>query len=164
MTSNQETTPTDLEKLLGLLNEYTGKLREVCEEIRTARYRRFQSMIMAAIGLSAAGAMFAIWFVVGGPPTKGAYIATMGVAVVIGATFVAFMTWTWMLRIRRQLPMGVEQVAATVERLIKLASQYQEHASQRIGERFEFELRLAEAEGALRVYRSLTGRPRVDWD
>ncbi|MBM3502143.1 MAG: hypothetical protein FJX74_26115 [Armatimonadetes bacterium] len=55
----------------------------------------------------------------------------------------------------RRAPFDAQQIAATVERLIRLCSQYGEHAAERVGDRFEFELRLAEAEGALRTYREL---------
>jgi len=51
-----------------------------------------------------------------------------------------------------------EQVAFTLFRLVQMASQYHEHAASEYSDKFELELRLTEAEGVLRMHRSIFGK------
>ncbi len=77
------------------------------------------------------------------------------VAAVLGASLsIVPLLWIGPLARSREL-YDVHQVASTVERLLRTASQYGEHATQALGDKFEFDIRLAEAEAALRVYRNV---------
>jgi hypothetical protein len=62
------------------------------------------------------------------------------------------------LRDRQQRTFDVHQVATTVEKLIRTASQYGDHSINRIGDKFEFDIRLAEAEASLRLYQEVFQR------
>jgi|WetSurMetagenome_2_1015567.scaffolds.fasta_scaffold64615_4 hypothetical protein len=154
--STQGIASSDLAQLMQLLKEYTGKLRDICDSVRQNKFRRMQTAMLMAIGLMGGGAACAAVLLKQDFPFEMRSLMAVGIG---GVMAIATVWWFATLRLRFLSPRSFdsEQVAATVERLVKLASQYQEHSVQRIGERFEFELRLAEAEGALRAYKRLTG-------
>lgn len=151
----------DLDKILLLMKEYGEKLRSITDDYSTFRSRQLQTLAVMFIAI------------ITGATTVYAYIfdrkeltyqlndqlipimvATIGA---VGAFFV--LSTTLLARRRYRHSYDAHQIAATVERLIQMGSQYKEHASNRIGEKFEFELRLAEAEAALRLYQDVFERP-----
>lgn len=142
----------DLEKILSLLQEYTQKLKQICEERMEARYRSFQVATFTAIVFVVAISGFFVWF------TNSSEFKASGVVLpiatsVIGLTIAAFFVqFTSLNRMRYRHAFDAEHVAATVKRMIKTASQYSEHASTKLSDKFEFDLRLAEAEAALMLY------------
>ncbi|MCG3148537.1 MAG: hypothetical protein PCFJNLEI_01981 [Verrucomicrobiae bacterium] len=147
----------DLEKVVSLLREYTQKLRSLCEERATWRYRRMQVGMtagMAMMGLLAMVYIFKFSFSQASPVTEKLLPMLVPLIAMLLGTFVVAYT-----SFGRRFATGAEaeQVAATLERLVKLASQYGEHARFRIGDRFEYELRLAEAEGALKTFSRIFG-------
>jgi hypothetical protein len=159
-----EVTSTDLEKLLILLREYTEKLREIGDERLSSEYRRVQSRasgIAMAVILIGFGSFLAWNF---RKELSGQVYWTLLIAIIGAATAAVSVTTTGSLRRGERTKYDSEQVSATIERLIRLASQYNDHARNRISDQFEFELRLAEAEGVLRTYRKLfhTGRGSDD--
>ncbi len=159
MSLTNEVTPADLDRLMELLKEYTYKLREICEEIRSNRFRQ-----MLTIALMGGGTLLVpICFIAiinstkNMPSFEPLFIAASFIVIMP----VCLMIYVYLNKWKMSRSVDTEQVAATVKRIIKLASQYQEHSKQNIGERFEFELRLAEAEGALEVYYKMTNQEKV---
>jgi hypothetical protein len=156
----------DFEKLMLLLREYTEKLMSLSEEYAALRYRRIQTLAVTVVtlvtALSVAIGYFRIRADVGGIPADAIVpilTATIGAVGAIMFAWVGFAT-----RSRFKYSYDTHQVAATVESLVKTASQYSEHARRLISERFEFDLRLAEAEAALRVYYEVFDRERLRKD
>lgn len=153
-------TTTELSHLLRLLTEYTAKLREICEERATGRYRLFQSTAVGGTAVATALYMFAALFTRNSKPTDSdfllpATIATVGAVVVVFIVLTASSSST---QFRHSY--DAKQVASTVELLIKTLSQHSEHASRRISRKFEYDLRLAEAEAALQMYKVLFDKTR----
>src|ERR1039457_6483537 len=157
MTNAPPATPEDLTKLMVLLQEYTQKLRIFCEERVTMRYRREQISMIITVGFIVLVAALVPLFLSVLTEQKSTDFFRSIFPLAVAAIFVPFAWFMWSQtgfggRSTRHLTSDVEQVAATVERLIKLASQYAEHSQLRIADRFEYELRLAEAEGALKTF------------
>jgi hypothetical protein len=154
--SSLPATADDIVKLMTLLQEYTQKLRAMCEAKMSAQFRRAQSVMVLSVSFCFF-MIAALWlfgeknpFINPAGSVDSAFhllmIAALGVCVIVVVA-------QFLLGPRgHSTTSDVEQVAATVERLVKLASQYAEHSQLRIGDRFEYELRLAEAEGALKTF------------
>jgi hypothetical protein len=143
----------ELTKILELLKEYTGKLRSICEEKTSDSFRLAQigSLAGCVVGLAlAVGIALAFKRVEWPEFLLPVSIAATGVIMVFSWIYVMISP-----SIRFSRSYDARQVAATIERLIRTASQYNEHANRRISDRFEFDLRLAEAEGALQRYQRL---------
>lgn len=152
--NDKSASPADLEKLMLLLREYTQKLRAMCEDRATVQYRTFQ---MSAVAVGVLGAVMVTVAAFFEKDAKFEFLAKSfaPIGIVMALFFVILNVKSGR---RSYMATEAEQVAATVERLVKLASQYAEHSSLRIGDRFEFELRLAEAEGALHTFRRIFQR------
>lgn len=155
-------TNEDIKRLLELLKEYTEKLRTLCERHMVARDRRIQVITLAAVVVMTIGAVVSIWilrlpFDAHDPGEKaiiGALLFTFGT--LVAGTFVISGAGT------TKTLYDAHQLAITVEKLIKTSSQYGEHSRKRIADTFEFDLRLAEAEAALQVYKETFRRRLVD--
>lgn len=148
MMQSPEPDKADFEKLTILLMEYTEKLRRVCEAKSRARFRQLQ---LSAIIMSTFAALISFAFIFNEKSKILEITSIIPVAVSVMVCFyVFFQTYS-----RSGVSFDAHHLAATVERLIRLASQYNEHASRRIGDRFELDLRIGEAEGALRLYQRL---------
>ncbi|NEO88733.1 MAG: hypothetical protein F6J87_31585 [Spirulina sp. SIO3F2] len=143
----------DLDRLLQLLSEYTAKLRKLCEERAERRNRLMQSTALMTTAMVVLVTFFYEFI--------GRDKATDSQVKII---MIAGMSVPMVFAFTRALPgtrltygYDAKQVYVTVERLIKTASQYSEHSSRRLSDKFEFDLRLAEAEAAMHMYRELFG-------
>ena len=155
----EEATTEDLDKVMQLLTEYTDKLRAICEEKEESRFRRLQMMSMSMIVLMTvmASVMFLVMGEIGSL-TSRSYTAPLMI-LVAGVTFAAFFFLTTTMSSRRmRYSFQAKQIALTVEKLISLASQYSEHSTRKISDKFEFDLRVAEAEAALHMYEEVFNR------
>ena len=168
MTENKtEATTEDLDKVMQLLTEYTDKLRAICEEKEESRFRRLQMMSMSMIVLMSVlmSVMFLIMREGFGSQSQSFTLPLL--ILVGGVTFAAFFFLTTTMSSRRlRYSFQAKQIALTVEKLISLASQYSEHSTRKIADKFEFDLRVAEAEAALHMYEEVfsrhDGEPRKD--
>jgi hypothetical protein len=147
--------PEDLTKVLRLLQEYTTKLREICDEQASFRFRRLQLSSWFSGILSGAAALVA-WLL----SSRGDFIKSVPIAIAItglltAAIGAAYATFTASSYDRSRRIHDGYQLAKTVEQLVKVISQYREHASYRLGDILEFDLRLSEAEAALRTFRTV---------
>lgn len=153
------TSRNDIEKLMSLLREYTEKLRAICDEYSDVRMRRYQSMVISIVALATGALSFVSYAAKGSIFILNSEFAIPLLLGVIGVTFSLFFTqFAADSRSRFRGAYDAHQVASTVQRLIQTASQYNEHSSQKISDKFEFELRLSEADAALRIYEDLFGR------
>jgi hypothetical protein len=148
-TPHEPITTTDMDKVMVLLKEYTGKLRRLCEDRIMTRNRDWGTFTTTStLFIVVAGMAFIL---------ETLDLVPVGTAAsVLGLIALVLAISVFRLRIRRpHFNFDAAQIASTVERLIGTASQYQEHSPQRLGDRFEFSLRLAEAEATLRMYYSV---------
>lgn len=148
---------TDTTKILALVQEYADKLRALCVAYADAKAKRQQ---MALISVTLLTMMTAIFLSVGKLYIPNADFSSrifQGIMAVFGAC-IAMVPLYWIGPLARSKNLyDVHQVALTVERLLRTASQYSEHATQALGDKFEFDIRLAEAEAALHVYYNVFG-------
>ena len=148
----------DLHTILKLMEEYTRKLREICEFEYSSKYRQFQIMTLSLIAILLG--FFAIAGII--LTSKENIFASINYQYLFGSMFVGVVAF-FIIGVfyispkffspRLRYAFDAMQLARNLEHIIKMASQYQEHAGMRIGDKFEFELRLAEAEGALHMYK-----------
>ena len=138
----------DGEKILSLLQEYIRTLQEACRREADRRYR-FTLLRIASGTVLALVALFVgyvsndhVW---NSFPVIAAGGAAVGAAVALVAAFRAGKSYT----------PDAAVIGDTVKRLVQTASQYNEHASHLLGHKFEFELRLAEADAVLGMYGKL---------
>jgi hypothetical protein len=96
-----------------------------------------------------------------GVETKTESFLPMTIAAIGAAMAAMLVTTTTMSRRRFRTSFDGKHLFGTVERLVRTASQYSEHASRRLSDKFMFDLRLAEAEAVLQMYKELY-MPRSD--
>lgn len=159
--------PDDIEKMMSLLAEYSVKLRTMCDGYNKNLIRKSEisalSLIATIMSVTIAVTVTAI-----GPNVdlikefdfneKIAVYVFVGIGIVVSLS--AFAGTISNTRYRAQYDM--HQVAVTLEKIVRMSSQYGEHAIRKIGDRFEFEIRLAEAEASLRVYEQVFRRGERD--
>lgn len=146
----------ELDKLVRLLQEYTAKLREVCEHRADTRLRLIQ--IVGIMGAVMAGLMSVFIF------SFEVQSSNLGTSMaIIPAVVIVFMTmYLTMMKSRFRYSFDADRIAASVERLVRLASQFNEHSGKSVSDKFELDLRIAEAEGALRYYQRIF-QVEADW-
>ena len=148
--------PTDVNKLMALMKEYTATLRATCEHEVNRRYR------FMIFNLT----MFSICvFLVGGSAVVLRYVSTSTYTLIGGTGLIMLVSLAWLLYGREGFGHGrysedADELAATVGRLIEISYQYRQHASKRVADKFEFDLRLTEADAVMRTYKSLF-KPRA---
>lgn len=148
---------TEIERLLPLLTEYTSKLRDACEERlgqRRARKRYLWLFLSTALGLVG----FTLQFNLVADISKNYLQVTGSVLVAFAAiTFFVSVYFPWLGFGPRDVRHEASELAAVVERLVRIVSQYSEHSPVSTGGRLEFEVRLVEAESVLRLYQVAFG-------
>ena len=154
----------DSRKMLALIQEYADKLRALCDGYIEEKSKRQQFVLSAAtvFFIIAVTFTFAISSFAKLQNSSSAFGGA--IAVISATTACMFLIFLRSSAKRTMRSYDLHQVASTVERLLRTASQYSEHASQSLGDKFEFDIRLAEAEAALRMYKEVFGeteqRPR----
>ncbi|PZN77066.1 MAG: hypothetical protein DM484_15315 [Candidatus Methylumidiphilus alinenensis] len=157
ITGTIEATREDLNKVMKLLNEYTDKLRAICEEHEVSRFRRLQMMSMSMIVLMSVVASSMLFALRDHGPFSSFTLPLLVLVVGVTASSFFFLTTTMTSR-RFRYSFQAKQIALTVQKLISLASQYSEHSASKISDKFEFDLRVAEAEAALHMYEEVFNR------
>lgn len=156
------TSRDDTAKILALVQEYAEKLRALSVAYLDARTKRQQILMMSIMLLSVATAAlaFSIKLFL---PNADLNSSTLPIIVGLIGVTLSVLPAIWIAPLSRSRELyDVHQVASTVERLLRTASQYSEHSAQTIGDKFEFDIRLAEAEAALHVYQNVFG-DRARW-
>ncbi len=145
-----------------LLQEYTTKLRDICDAKLQASFR---ALVTASTGMGLVTVVAILLLLLGftmlREPGPFSPISMAVVSVFLGLLgVISYLVGVVRPRFsRHRLSFDADQVAATVRKLVKLCSQYSEHSSRQIAEKFEFDLRIAEAEAALRLYYEVFGKP-----
>lgn len=144
----------DVQKMMSLVQEYSEKLRIMCENYIERKAKTQQSLLMmfaffGAIALSSLS-FISIPFI--SDQNKDNIMPILS-SFVLAATIATSIMIMATRKVRDYY--DIHQVAMTVERLIRTASQYGEHSIQNLSDKFEFDIRLAEAEAALRVYKNI---------
>ena len=148
---------SDREKALSLLAEYSEKLRESCEKRIQQRQRYFSSFVMSLATVVVVVLVFVT--LKNGGSQRISFDETqyfvVGSAIFVGfsATLLSFI----LVAPRRSARYNADHLAIILERLISTVSQYNEHSSTSIGDSFEFELRLADADASIMMYKDVFG-------
>lgn len=155
MNTETQAKPDDFSKVLQLLEEYTTKLSHICDQKLQADYRTL--LIHGILGALCVFFITIVGFMAFGDSKGFSGTAIMGAFLAFGVilTLLIYMVGFHFLLgrpYRFKFAFDADQIAATIERLIKLCSQYGEHSLKHISDRFEYELRLAEAEATLKLY------------
>jgi hypothetical protein len=130
-----------------LLKEYTNKLRLICESKSQDDFRGFLVNGITAAVIFIPLTYAVILFFREGTNSLIAFAASVSVICILMVVIASYSSHK-----RRRYTFDADQIASSLRRLIKLSSQYNEHAPSRISQKFEFEIRLAEAEASLRYY------------
>jgi len=153
----------DADKILLLLKEYSSKLLVVCNE-HAAKKR--QASLVLATGMAIASVALVNFMLVFGFTSRSYDIPMNLIYEILGVmALISFFAGLMVLLRQRfsrsNLGFDAEGLALIVTRLIDIASQYREHASDSIGYKFEFDLRLTEAEAALHMCYRVFGIPEL---
>lgn len=149
---------SDLDKMLGLLKEYTRLLRETCQR-ELERRTRIATLRVAAACIASLATLGAIGYLqYQNVPAVGSTISALAMCGALALFSVVVSLFTN----RGTFSYDADQVAHTLQRLTEMTSQYSEHATRRISDKFELDLRLAEAEGVLKMYTKLFGYEHID--
>lgn len=145
-----------LQLLLGSLAEYAAKLKSAYNEWTALKWRLALTILVSLAILTVVGFVFAIL------DTARLDISERRVAgslLTILLLILAFGVVSFVLSIRRRARLKrseVEILAEQVARLIRLASQFEQHGKvEDFSEKMLLDLRLAEAEASLRYSREL---------
>lgn len=148
-----ETPESDLDKLVSLLKEYTAMLSEDCERQldRRVRFRLFRRAGGIVLGIVVIVIGYYAHAQIPAPSLTQMLLFMMGFAIFFFSLFPSA------VREKQKHAYHAGQVALTLRRLVSMASQYGEHATKRFSDKFELDLRLAEAESILRTYQEVFG-------
>jgi len=141
--------PTDLGKVMVLIQEYTGTLRDVCQRELDRRNNRAVALIVTS---AFAVIAFAITFALTRTNENGVTLFAISV-IVLFVLLAAYLGSRF-----RLYSQDADELASVVRRLVEVASQFSEHASKRIADKYEFNLRLREADAVLRQYDAIFKR------
>lgn len=153
--SLDEAVGPSLEVLVTALGEYAGKLRAMCDEWRGMRARRITTVMLAiAVSFFGIGGLGILHQAIG-PGYRTIYV--LGFTMVMVGSLLFITDWFFrdaqrMRQVRGEIFVAAEQVG----RLIKLGSQF-EHFAESVNKKIMLDLRLAEAEGALRYSTMVVG-------
>lgn len=142
----------DSDRAMELLSEYSQKLRLVCKDHLQQKSVRLLSIFvaMALVVL----VMAVAYLIISGifEIRTEAKPSILILCVLIAAMFPVFVVFYFRGGMYQY---DADHLALIVERLISTASQYSEHAASSLSRKFEFDLRLAEADASLKMYRSV---------
>lgn len=160
----------DFERLQKFLEEYTTKLQQACELKARDNDRQNRRSTLAILGAFINFVLIiGISILLGDVPVSSDYrtiLFSMYSFLSLFVLFVLFMLRLWRnitsVKItdiifgnsleERKKQISAQVLAKSLEKIIKLASQYSEHAMNHIGNKFEFDIRVAEAEATLQMY------------
>lgn len=150
--------PEDLTELLKLLQEYTDKVRRFCEaeeQIRTVRScRRAVLLLIAGVSFFGVG-----YYLLNGLPVDAnagdQILWPLSCIVSALSTLLLLLDFALLTKNKILHEITGEELYRILTDLTKAASQYFEHSKKRVGENFEFTVRLSEAEAVLNLYKKL---------
>lgn len=161
------TSNTDADRILGLLAEYTGKLKALLSDARINRAKwgsvSVTLFVVAGIGISLF--LAPIWSS-SGVSYYNPYELSAFLFCILAAVFAGLAAFFRARTLSSDVLLSLSEVAGGLERLVGLASQYTEYGRLAFSKKLEFELRLAEAEAALQshavlVLKGKTRRPKA---
>lgn len=142
----------DMSGVLLLMKEYTEKLRTVCDSYAAVRYRKIQLFVIFCIFVTSA--MYFYFYLdnsdmlfVNKVNYENLGVLVFGASVPLLFALLAIFTPT-----SRRSVYDAHNLASIVERLIRTVSQYNEHSNLGMLNRFEVDLRIAEADAAIKIY------------
>ncbi|HXP83675.1 MAG TPA: hypothetical protein VN841_03090 [Bryobacteraceae bacterium] len=152
--SPTETPRAPYDKILSLLQEYTKTLREARERELDRRYRCTVLQVGTLVFLAGGGLyLFQL--------SKDRAVSVADLYILGGAALaLTGLVWSAISRGIKRYSYDAEEVAGALSDLIEMAYQLSEHASKRITNRFEFDLRLGEAKAVLRTHHDAFGPPK----
>ena len=154
------------ETILKLLSEYSAKLKEMAEQ----KYRlHTRLIILRLIVIGITGGIFTavLWFYTQNQGfTKFAFSAPYFIISISGFILGAALVVVFRSELIKDelLIQEIDVSALKLEKLVRAASQITEHVEKDLGNRLELDLRLVEAESALRRARSFMGGVHRDKD
>lgn len=147
----------ELSKLLSHLKEYTEKLRKIneakrSEELLKTKIKAMSWVSFVIVVVMAYGSLMAS---VGNAAYYRYFIALFAMSAVV-FTFSQVQLWYFSyVGQKRYYSIEADVTATTVLKLSRIISQYNEQAGRKLGLDLEYELRVAEADGALSFYREV---------
>jgi hypothetical protein len=161
--------PLELTRLMELMKEYSAKLRQICEAQlnNKSKIDLYYSVIIS--GFIAAIIIIAFTLII--PVHQDSHsvityflfnlkehILDVAAFVLSLISIILPMTFFYTKSTKKNLlQYDAHQMATTVSKLIQTTSQYSEHATGLLSNKFEFDLRLAEAEASLHMYETVFG-------
>lgn len=143
-----------VEVLLSSLAEYTQKLKLACDRWVSQRVRFQMNLFIMVVPMMVAGSLF-YFFVRGERDLLFPLFAIAGLALM---TIAYFLFSRSLGEIRLSYNKNeIDVMARQVGRLIRLASQYEEHVAPDFTSRMMLDLRLAEAEAVLQYSERIVG-------
>lgn len=145
-------------KILGLLAEYSNTLKEMSDSTEKLQTRLFiLTMLSFSILVVAVGAFSYGWLRL---QSGGNWFFMLIAACCLLPVILFLRLYVSSQTKRRLIKRQSAIVSLKLEKIVQLASQIGEHGDLTPADKLEFELRLVEAEGALRYARS-TGSPNL---
>lgn len=138
----------DRKLIISLLNEYSEKLLKICEQI-DRQQRNFDFLWLL---LAFAWTMGVYWLF----STKIITIITILIITIVSQSFIIYI-YFGIQQQKRELLQKASIISAKLEKVIRAASQAQEHTTMAVGffSDLEVDLRLSDAEYALQHYNNL---------
>ena len=144
---------SEFSSIQNILIEYTERLRKICEKKYDAEIMKRQ-LIFCFLLLDALAIILIVGFYMFGrqfdfPPyfQMSWYILLTGI---IGMIFV-----TIVRRDKFTDTYDASRISASLEKIVKIASQYNEHCNNKISYKFDFQMRVVDAEETLALYRRI---------
>ncbi len=144
----------DTKLILSLLTEYAGKLISLCKQVERMREQLFTRVFFSYLFLTCTLLLYFVYIQSDGRALYSIYsflffiMASLSAAVVLQSIYRS-------IRARKALKNDGSLLAAKLLKVIRTASQVQEHIDLSYAGRLEFDLRLAEAESALKSFEQL---------
>lgn len=141
----------DRKLIISLLNEYSEKLLKICEQI-DRQQRNLIFLWLLLLLLAFAWTMGVYWLF----STKIITIITILIITIVSQSFIIYI-YFGIQQQKRELLQKASIISAKLEKVIRAASQAQEHTTMAVGffSDLEVDLRLSDAEYALQHYNNL---------
>lgn len=149
--SVESVTPREISQTIPLLKEYTQKLNSSVEGWMILERRIQRARIIVILTVSVSGMFLLGFYNLLNDFSLGNFLV-MPSLIVLLCLVVYWWVATETQHSKELHHIRMIQLAFSLESLVRTISQYYEHASQRLDQRFELDLRLAEAESAVKAF------------
>jgi hypothetical protein len=139
----------DRKLIISLLNEYSEKLLKICEQI-DRQQRNLIFLWLLLLLLAFAWTMGFYWLL----STKITTFITILIITIVSQSFIIYI-YFGIQQQKRELLQKASIISAKLEKVIRAASQAQEHTTMTFFGNLEVDLRLSDAEYALQHYKNL---------